>query len=188
MPKTMKKTSQSLVLFACLGIWPWVHAAQSENAQRATVERYFEVTQYRDFLQRQSLVKDNYYRALAQQQVMYHLKNFELQPEQFNSQQQKVVNELVNLYKQSDPDYRSPEQEYQFQIKRYQKYFSEDSLQYFIQHSQTDAEKELIIKNNINMLYQSMVAPTLLTDYLDVVDFSQTVFKDILKLDQSAGN
>ena len=119
---------------------------------------------------------------------MYHLKNFDLQPEQFNAQQQNVVNELVNLYKQSDPEYRTPEQEYQYQIKRYQKYFSEDSLQYFIQHSQTDAEKELVIKNNINMLYQSMLAPNLLTDYLDVVDFSQTVFKDILKLDYSAGN
>lgn len=159
-----------------------INSSVFADAKTTTIEQYFTATNYQDFLQKQSIIKDNYYRALAEQQVMYHLKNFELTPEDFSPQQQRAVEELVRTYKQFDPEYRTAQQEYQYQIKRYQQYFSEDSLQYFIQHSKSDSEQALIAKNNINMLYQSMLAPNILTDYLNTVHFSQTVFEDILKI------
>lgn len=152
------------------------------DAKIATIEQYFTATNYQDFLQKQSIIKDNYYRGLAEQQLLYHLKNFELAPEDFSPQQRQAVEQMVDTYKKFDPEYRTAQQEYQYQIKRYQQYFSEDSLQYFIQHSKSDSEQTLIAKNNLNMLYQSMIAPSLLTDYLDTVHFNQTVLEDILKI------
>ncbi len=151
-------------------------------ATPATIEKYLEAMKSKAFFEKSYQIKKEYYDDLAEKRVLYFINASTLDPRVLTPKQKLAANKISQIYQQSDPSFRTPEQEYQHQSKLIGKYYSEESLQYFIKHSKTEAEQELITKSNLVNLFFTFDSPQLVTRYLDQKHFNRIVFEDILKL------
>ncbi|MCH4243871.1 hypothetical protein [Acinetobacter gerneri] len=165
--------------FLCLLFCIATHATASP-AKDETIQKLFELTDTKNSIQKSYAIKNAKYDLLAQKQVMMHLKNFD--QSSLTNKQLLVAAQIAKLMKDQDETFRTPEQEYTYRFNQYKKYHSEESLQYLIQHSQTDAEKVLIQKTDLVGLYYLSTGSETIPSYLSQTDFYPVLIRDILKI------
>ncbi len=167
----------SILMFCCS-----THIAYAAPAQPDTIQKYMTLYHAKDVLAQQLKIKDAQIAQRAQERVQMHLKMDLNLPVSFTAKQQLVIAQIEQHIKQSDPNYRTLEQEYQYAAQRIAKYYSEESLQYMIAHAQTESEQQLIHKSNLVIIDYTYRIPKTPERYLSSTDFIRRTFGNILKI------
>ncbi len=109
----------SILMFCCS-----THIAYAAPAQPDTIQKYMTLYHAKDVLAQQLKIKDAQIAQRAQERVQMHLKMDLNLPVSFTAKQQLVIAQIEQHIKQSDPNYRTLEQEYQYAAQRIAKYYS----------------------------------------------------------------